>query len=128
MYNKNLLLLTLIFSSLAFNSNVYAGGTDCGSGECPVLERAKDVGDAALKDLVPYIGLALVIGLVSSDGMGNGFYGEVDKNPYQNGIQIVDESFKYSVDILSLSNSFSYDPLEKNTFSFNLLEVKYKLN
>lgn len=62
MYNKNLLLLTLIFSSLAFNSNVYAGGTDCGSGECPVLERAKDEGDAALKDLVPYIGLALVIG------------------------------------------------------------------
>ena len=35
-----------------------AGATDCGSGECPVYERAKDVGDAAIKDLAPYIGVA----------------------------------------------------------------------
>ena len=124
---KKLNLLTFFFI-LSFGPNVYAGGTDCGSGECPVLERAKDVGDAALKDLVPYIGVALVVGLVSSSDVGDSFLGQVDKNPYQNGIQAINESQKYSIDMLSFRNSYSFDPLKKNTYSFNLLEVTYKFN
>lgn len=59
-----------------------AGATDCGSGECPVLERAKDVGDSAIKDLAPYIGVALVIGLAQSAGAGSSdsLINNVDKN------------------------------------------------
>jgi len=124
---KRLHLLTFFFI-LSFGPNIFAGGTDCGSGECPVLERAKDVGDAALKDLAPYIGAAVVIALASSDGLGNDFISQVDKNPYQNGIQMIDQSQKYSIDMLSFRNSYSFDPLKKNTYSFNLLEVKYKFN
>ena len=124
---KKLNLLTFFFI-ISFGPNVFAGGTDCGSGECPVLERAKDVGDAALKDLAPYIGVAVVVALASSDSLGNDFISQVDKNPYKKGIQMVDVSEKYSIDMLSFRNSYSFDPLKKNTYSFNLLEVKYKFN
>jgi hypothetical protein len=41
---------------------------------------------------------------------------------------MVDVSEKYSIDMLSFRNSYSFDPLKKNTYSFNLLEVKYKFN
>jgi hypothetical protein len=41
------------------------------------------VGDAALKDLAPYIGVAVVVALASSDSLGNDFISQVDKNPYQ---------------------------------------------
>ena len=109
---KKLNLLTFFFI-LSFGPNVFAGGTDCGSGECPVLERAKDVGDAALKDLAPYIGVAVVVALASSDSLGNDFISQVDKNPYQNGIQMINESQKYSIDMLSFRNSYSFDPLKK---------------
>ena len=124
---KKLNLLSFFFI-LSFGPNAYAGGTDCGSGECPVLERAKDVGDAALKDLVPYIGVALVVTLASSNGVSDSFLDQVDKSPYQSGIQMIDEAQKYSVDVLPLTNSYSFDPLKKNTYSLNLLEIKYKFN
>lgn len=107
-----------------------AGATDCGSGECPVYERAKDVRDAAIKDLVPYIGVALVIGLVQSTGGGSSYslINNVDKNSYQNGIQLLDPTSKYSIDVISFSNHHSFDPLRKNNYSFNILEIKYKFN
>ena len=107
-----------------------AGGTDCGSGECPVLERAKDVGDSAIKDLAPYIGVALVIGLAQSTGEGSSdsLINIVDKNTYQNGIQLLDPTSKYSIDVISFSNHHSFDPLKKNNYSFNILEIKYKFN
>ena len=107
-----------------------AGATDCGSGECPVYERAKDVGDAAIKDLAPYIGVALVIGLAQSTGGGSSdsLINIVDKNTYQNGIQLLDPTSKYSIDVISFSNHHSFDPLKKNNYSFNILEIKYKFN
>ena len=107
-----------------------AGATDCGSGECPVYERAKDVGDAAIKDLAPYIGVALVIGLAQSTGGGSSdsLINNVDKNSYQNGIQLLDPTSKYSIDVISFSNHHSFDPLRKNNYSFNILEIKYKFN
>jgi hypothetical protein len=107
-----------------------AGATDCGSGECPVYERAKDVGDAAIKDLAPYIGVALVIGLAQSTGGGSSdsLINIVDKNTYQNGIQLLDPASKYSIDVISFSNHNSFDPLKKNNYSFNILEIKYKFN
>ena len=107
-----------------------AGATDCGSGECPVYERAKDVGDAAIKDLAPYIGVALVIGLAQSTGEGSSdsLINIVDKNSYQNGIQLLDPASKYSIDVISFSKHNSFDPLRKNNYSFNILEIKYKFN
>jgi len=107
-----------------------AGAADCGSGECPVYERAKDVGDAAIKDLAPYIGVALVIGLAQSTGGGSSdsLINIVDKNTYQNGIQLLDPTSKYSIDVISFSNHNSFDPLKKNNYSFNILEIKYKFN
>jgi hypothetical protein len=107
-----------------------AGATDCGSGECPVYERAKDVGDAAIKDLAPYIGVALVIGLAQSTGGGSSdsLINIVDKNTYQNGIQLLDPTSKYSIDVISFSKHNSFDPLKKNNYSFNILEIKYKFN
>ena len=107
-----------------------AGATDCGSGECPVLERAKDVGDSAIKDLAHYIGVALVIGLAQSAGAGSSdsLINNVDKNSYKNGIQLLDPASKYSIDVISFSNHISFDPLRKNNYSYNILEIKYKFN
>ena len=107
-----------------------AGSTDCGSGECPVLERAKDVGDSAIKDLAPYIGVAIVFGLAQSAGGGSSdsLIDNVDKNSYQNGIQLLDPASKYSIDVLSFSNHIAFDPLRKNNYSYNILEIKYKFN
>jgi hypothetical protein len=107
-----------------------AGATDCGSGECPVYDRAKDVGDAAIKDLAPYIGVALVIGLAQSAGAGSSdsLINNVDKNSYKNGIQLLDPASKYSIDVISFSNHISFDPLKKNNYSYNILEIKYKFN
>ena len=50
------------------------------------------------------------------------------KNAYKSGIQLVDPSQKYVFDVLSLSNHNSYDPLNKNNFSVNLVEFRYKFN
>ncbi|MDA7802727.1 hypothetical protein N9K08_01015 [Gammaproteobacteria bacterium] len=114
----------------SFSSIATAGATECGSGECPVLERAKDVGDAAIKDLAPYIGFALIIGLAQSGGassLDSAMFG-LDKNNYDNGIQLLDPSSKYSIDVLSFSDHNSFDPLRKNNFSVNVFEIKYKFN
>ena len=124
----NRLNILTFFFILSFGPNVFDGGTDCGGGECPVLERAKEVGGAAVKELAPCMCAAVVVALESSDSIGNDFISEVDKNPYKKGIQMVVVSEKYSIDMLSFRNSYSFDPLKKNTYSFNLLEVKYKFN
>ena len=115
---------------LSISQITMAGATDCGSGECPVLERAKDVGDSAIKDLAPYIGVALVIGLAQSAGAGSSdsLINNVDKNSYKNGIQLLDPASKYSIDVISFSNHISFDPLKKNNYSYNILEIKYKFN
>ena len=126
---KHLIKIFCVFL-LSISQISMAGGTDCGSGECPVLERAKDVGDSAIKDLAPYIGVALVIGLAQSTGEGSSdsLINIVDKNSYQNGIQLLDPASKYSIDVISFSKHNSFDPLRKNNYSFNILEIKYKFN
>ena len=126
---KYLIKLCCIFL-ISISQISMAGATDCGSGECPVYERAKDVGDAAIKDLAPYIGVALIIGLAQSAGGGSSesLINNVDKNSYQNGIQLLDQASKYSIDVISFSNYNSFDPLKKNNYSYNILEIKYKFN
>jgi len=52
----------------------------------------------------------------------------LDKNDYDNGIQLLDPSSKYSIDVLSFSDHNSFDPLRKNNFSVNVFEIKYKFN
>ena len=118
-----------IILTFSLSSNIYADATSCGSGECPVLERAKDVGDAALKEMAPYIGAAIVIGLAASSGSAaDSYINNIDKSPFQSGIQLLEEENKYTIDVLTFKNSYSYDPLKKNNYSLNVLEIKYKFN
>ena len=88
----------------SFSSIATAGATECGSGECPVLVQS---GGASSLD-------SAMFGL--------------DKNDYDNGIQLLDPSSKYSIDVLSFSDHNSFDPLRKNNFSVNVFEIKYKFN
>ena len=125
---KSLKIIVIILT-FSLSPNIYAGATTCGSGECPVLERGKDVGDAALKEMVPYIGAAIVIGLAaSSSSAADSYINNIDKSPFQSGIQLLKEENKYTIDVLTFKNSYSYDPLKKNNYSFNVLEIKYKFN
>ena len=127
MKNLNTLILCLIF---AFSASVQADTADCSGGRCPALDRVKDVGDKIAKDMVPFVVAAIVIsvdGSVTTEG-ADGYVYRVDKNLYQSGIQLVDPSQKYTFDVLSLSNHNSYDPLNKNNFSVNLVEFRYKFN
>ena len=90
----------------------------------------KDVGDKVAKDMVPFVVAAIVIsvaGSVTTEGADSYVYA-IGKNLYQSGIQLVDPSQKYACDVLSLSNHNSYDPLNKNNFSVNLVEFRYKFN
>jgi Na+/proline symporter len=83
---KSLKIIVIILT-FSLSSNIYAYTTSCGSGECPVLERAKDVGDAALKEMAPYIGAAIVIGLAASSGSAaDSYINNIDKSPFQGGI------------------------------------------
>ena len=127
MKNLNTLILCLIF---AFSASVQADTADCSGGRCPALDRVKDVGDKIAKDMVPFVVAAIVIsvdGSVTTEG-ADGYVYTIDKNLYQSGIQLVDPSQKYTFDVLSLSNHNSYDPLNKNNFSVNLVEFRYKFN
>ena len=127
MKNLNTLILCLIF---AFSASVQADTADCSGGRCPALDRVKDVGDKVAKDMVPFVDAAIVIsvaGSVTTEG-ADGYVYTIDKNLYQSGIQLVDPSQKYTFDVLSLSNHNSYDPLNKNNFSVNLVEFRYKFN
>jgi len=72
----------------------------------------------------------LIIGLAQSGGassLDSAMFG-LDKNDYDNGIQLLDPSSKYSIDVLSFSDHNSFDPLRKNNFSVNVFEIKYKFN
>ena len=127
MKNLNTLILCLIF---AFSASVQADTADCSGGRGPALDRVKDVGDKIAKDMVPFVVAAIVIsvaGSVTTEG-ADGYVYTIDKNLYQSGIQLVDPSQKYTFDVLSLSNHNSYDPLNKNNFSVNLVEFRYKFN
>ena len=127
MKKLNTLILCLIF---AFSASVQADTADCSGGRCPALDRVKDVGDKVAKDMVPFVVAAIVIsvaGSVTTEG-ADGYVYSIDRNLYQSGIQLVDPSQKYTFDVLSLSNHNSYDPLNKNNFSVNLVEFRYKFN
>ena len=127
MKNLNTLILCLIF---AFSASVQADTADCSGGRCPALDRVKDVGDKVAKDMVPFVVAAIVISVAGSVATeeAEGYVYTIDKNVYQSGIQLVDPSQKYAFDVLSLSNHNSYDPLNKNNFSVNLVEFRYKFN
>jgi len=127
MKNLNTFILCLIFT---FSASVQADTADCSGGRCPALDHVKDVGDKIAKDLVPFAVAAIVIsvaGTVATEG-ADGYVYTIDKNAYKSGIQLVDPSQKYVFDVLSLSNYNSYDPLNKNNFSVNLVEFRYKFN
>ena len=127
MKNLNTYILCLIF---AFSASVQADTADCSGGRCPALDRVKDVGDKVAKDMVPFVVAAIVISVAGSVATeeAEGYVYTIDKNVYQSGIQLVDPSQKYAFDVLSLSNHNSYDPLNKNNFSVNLVEFRYKFN
>ena len=123
----NTFILCLLFT---FSASAQADTADCSGGRCPALDRVKDVGDKIAKDMVPFVVAAIVISVAGSAGTGgdDGYIYTIDKNTYQSGIQLADPSKKYAFDVLSLSNHNSYDPLNKNNFSVNLVEFRYKFN
>ena len=76
-----------------------------------------------------YIIAAIVIGLAASSGSAaDSYMNNIDKSPFQRGIQLIEEENKYTKDVLTFKNSYSYDPLKKNNYSLNVLKIKYKFN
>ena len=124
MKNLNTFILCLIFT---FSASVKADTADCSGGRCPALDHIKDVGDKIAKDMAPYVAAAIVLSIAGSVAAEASGY-TIDKNVYQNGIQLADPSQRYAFDVFSFSNHNSYDPLNQNDFSVNLVEFKYKFN
>ena len=109
---KSVKIIAIILT-FSLSSNIYAGATSCGSGECPVLERGKDVGDAALKEMAPYIGAAIVIGLAaSSSSAADSYINNIDKSPFQSGIQLLEEKNKYTIDAVSYTHLRAHETPE----------------
>ena len=58
---KKLILSFLFLPSLAM-------GDHCDGGACPALEHIKDTGDEVAKDLLPYLGVGLILAVTMNSG------------------------------------------------------------
>ena len=58
---KKLILSFLFLPSLVM-------GDHCDNGACPALEHLKDTGDEVAKDLLPYLGVGLILAVTMNSG------------------------------------------------------------
>ena len=58
---KKLILSFLFLPSLVM-------GDHCDGGACPALEHFKDTGDEVAKDLLPYLGIGLILAVTMNSG------------------------------------------------------------
>ena len=111
-------------------------GDHCDGGACPVLEHIKDTGDEVAKDLLPYLGVGLILAVTMNSGSDQSSlsYINFDTHNRPNGIKIYDNK---NISQLMLSQetmkNFEYpsiynDDLFKTNHGFNILEFRINLN
>ena len=111
-------------------------GDHCDGGACPVLEHIKDTGDEVAKDLLPYLGVGLILAVTMNSGSDQSSlsYINFDTHNRPNGIKIYDNKKYISVNAFTRNyENFEYpsiynDDLFKTNDSFNILEFKINLN
>ena len=124
----------LILSFLFLPSIVM--GDHCDGGACPVLEHIKDTGDEVAKDLLPYIGIGLILAVSMQSGSDQSSlsYINYDAQNRLNGIKVYGKNKYFSVNAFTRDyetfeypSIYNYDLL-KTSQSFNIIEFKINLN
>ena len=124
----------LILSFLFLPSIVI--GDHCDGGACPVLEHIKDTGDEVAKDLLPYIGIGLILAVSMQSGSDQSSlsYINYDAQNRLNGIKVYGKNKYFSVNAFTRDyetfeypSIYNYDLL-KTSQSFNIIEFKINLN
>ena len=124
----------LILSFLFLPSIVM--GDHCDGGACPVLEHIKDTGDEVAKDLLPYIGIGLILAISMQSGSDQSSlsYINYDAQNRLNGIKVYGKNKYFSVNAFTRDyetfeypSIYNYDLL-KTSQSFNIIEFKINLN
>ena len=88
---KKLILSFLFLPSLVM-------GDHCDDGACPALEHFKDTGDEVAKDLLPYVGVGLVLMVAQSNSDQSSLsYINFDTQNRPNGIKIYDNKKYISI-------------------------------
>ena len=126
---KKLVLSFLFLPSLVI-------GDHCDDGACPVLEHIKDTGDEVAKDLLPYLGVGLILAVAMQPGSDAASlsYINFDSQNRINGIKIYDNKKYLSVNAFTRNyEKFEYpsiynDAIFKKNHGFNILEFKINLN
>ena len=111
-------------------------GDHCDGGACPALEHFKDTGDEVAKDLLPYLGVGLILAVTMNSGSDQSSltYINFDTQNRPNGIKIYDNKRYITVNAFTRNyESFEYpsiynDDLFKANHGFNILEFKINLN
>ena len=111
-------------------------GNHCDGGACPALEHIKDTGDEVAKDILPYLGIGLILAVTMNSGTDQSSlsYINFDTQNRPNGIKIYDNKKYISVNAFTRNyESFEYpsiynDELFKANHGFNILEFKINLN
>jgi len=124
----------LILSFLFLPSIVI--GDHCDGGACPVLDHIKDTGDEVAKDLLPYIGIGLILAVSMQSGSDQSSlsYINYDAQNRLNGIKVYGKNKYFSVNAFTRDyetfeypSIYNYDLL-KTSQSFNIIEFKINLN
>jgi len=124
----------LILSFLFLPSIVI--GDHCDGGACPALEHFKDTGDEVAKDLLPYIGIGLILAVSMQSGSDQSSlsYINYDAQNRLNGIKVYGKNKYFSVNAFTRDHEtfeypsiYNYDLL-KTSQSFNIIEFKINLN
>ena len=124
----------LILSFLFLPSLVMAD--HCDGGACPALEHIKDTGDEVAKDLLPFLGVGLILAVTMNSGSDQTSLSIInfDTHNRPNGIKIYDNKKYISVNAFTKNyENFEYpsiynDDLFKTNLGFNILEFKINLN
>ena len=126
---KKLILSFLFLPSLAMSDH-------CDGGACPALEHIIDTGVEVAIDLLPFLGVGLILAVTMNSGSDQSSlsYINFDTQNRPNGIKIFDNKKYISVNAFTRNyESFEYpsiynDELFKANHGFNILEFKINLN
>mgnify|MGYP001353485703 FL=1 len=126
---KKLILSFLFLPSLMI-------GDHCDGGACPALEHFKDTGDEVAKDLLPYLGVGLILAVAMQPGSDQSSLSfiNLDSQNRPNGIKVYDNRKYISVNAFTRNYedfehpSIYNDDLFKTNHGFNILEFRINLN
>ena len=124
------LILGLLFLPL------FVMGDHCDGGACPALEHIKDTGDEVAKDILPFLGIGLILTVAMQSGSDQSSLTLInfDAQNRPNGIKIYNKNKYLSVNAFTKYNETSEytsiynNSLFKTNHGFNILEFKINLN